>query len=390
MPITNPFDFSEEEIALQKLARDFFAQRVQPLTDEIESDSLRHIRDLFSEMGSLGLLGPFLDEKYGGGGARLRTRAIVSEEAARVNAGLDVSMFADIILFARAIAKHGTAAQKEQFLTPVVTGEKIAGMAITEPSGGSNALSPKSRARRVEGGWILDASKTFITNAPVADFIVLIARTSGEDRQIDGGTWFILDRTMKGFETGQVFLKEGWKSSPTGEVFADNVFVPDAQVLGEPGEGFRYMVESLDTERAFVGASATGIAQGCLDVAAEYSDSREVFGQPITRFQLVQEKIAKIASDIELSRTLLYRLLGDIESGHTVTREAAILKMHSTEMATRAALDMIQLLGGAAYVDNNTAVRFLRDAKLHEIGAGTTEIMKVIIARETLRNYRRK
>lgn len=376
---------NDEEAAFQAVVRRFMQNEVAPLTPEMEAAG-EPPRALFRAMGELGLLGSFFPEAYGGSGASLVTRAIVSEEMARVNAGLDISVFADIVLFARAINKHGTEAQKQQYLVPVLKGEKIASMAITEPKGGSDALSARTFARRDGDDYMLNGTKTFITNAPIADYIVVIARTSGEDRQINGGTWFILERGMSGLETGKPLHKLGMRSSPTGEVFMSDVRVPASHVLGEVDRGFHYLMESLDVERVLEGASTVGIAQACLDAASPYVQEREVFGKKIAQYQLIQEKIAAMGAGIELSRTMLYRLLHAVERGEKVTREAAILKLYSSQMAVQAAADTVQIFGGYGYMEEYPAARLYRDAKHHEIGAGTSEIMKVIIARETLRN----
>lgn len=376
---------TEEEEALRDLAERFFSERVRPMNEQLESDPVAHVPPVFAEMGSLGLIGPWLDERFGGGGGRIHSRAIVSMEAARVNAGLDVSMFAHSMLCSRAIARLGTEEQKARYLPRLLNGRAIGAMAITEPSGGSNALAPRSKGVRGDGGWIVNGDKTFITNAPVADLVVLIGRTSGEDRQIDGGTWFILQRGMEGLTLGEPFEKAGWKSSPTGQVSALDVFVPESHVLGPVGGGFRYLVDSLDAERVLVGASTVGITQGCLDQAATWVTDRHVFGRPIADYQLVQEKIAVTSGRLLLVKSFLFRLLDALERRERVTLEAAALKLQATEMAVQAALDTVQLLGGAAYVDGNPAVRVLCDAKLHEIGAGTSEIMKLIIFRETMR-----
>jgi alkylation response protein AidB-like acyl-CoA dehydrogenase len=259
----------------------------------------------------------------------------------------------------------------------------MAGMGITEPKGGSDALNPATRAVRENGHWVLTGQKTFVTNAPEADFLVIIARTSDEISRIDGGTWFILERGMEGFATGKPFNKMGMRSSPTGEVFLDHVRVPDEQVLGQVGQGFRMLVDSLDTERVLVGASTIGLAQACLDEAAAYANEREVFGKTIRGHQLIQEKIADMATGIEMSRTMLYRLLRALDRGEKVTREAAILKYFSSKMLTQIASETVQIWGGAGQLEENKTARLYRDGKHHEIGAGTNEIMKILIAKET-------
>ncbi len=377
---------TDEELALQESVRRFMKNEVEPQASAMESAG-EPPRDLLLKMGQLGLLGTFFPEEYGGSGASIATRAIISEETARINAGLDIVLFADIILFARAINNYGTHEQKLRYLMPVLRGEKIGAMAITEPEGGSNALGARTTARAQAGRYLLNGAKTFITNAPIADYILVLARTSGSEREADGGTWFIVERGTPGLTTGKPFAKLGMKSSPTGDVFLSDAAVPNDRVLGEVGRGFHYLFGALDVERVLEGASTIGIAQAVLDIAAPYAQERVVFGKRIARYQLIQEKIAAMESGIELSRTMLYRLLRAVDRGEKVTREAAILKLYSSQMAVQAAADGVQILGGHGYMEENKVARLFRDAKHHEIGAGTSEIMKLIIARETLKRY---
>jgi alkylation response protein AidB-like acyl-CoA dehydrogenase len=378
---------TEDELAIQDAVRRFMRAEIEPKTPAMEAAGTIP-RDIFRRFGELGYLGSFLSEEYGGGGASIATRAIVCEETARVNAGLDVSLFADTILFARALDRYGTHEQKVKYLAPVLRGEKVGSMAITEPTGGSNALGARTGARRVGADYVINGTKTFITNAPIADFILVLTRTSGSDREVEGGTWFIVERGTPGFSTGKPFDKLGMRCSPTSEVSLADVRVEAGQVLGEVGKGFHYVLAALDVERVMEGASTVGIAQACLDVAAKYALEREVFGKTISQYQLIQEKLAAMDAGIEMARTMLYRLLRAVDRGETVTREAAILKLYSSEMAARAATDAVQILGGHGYIEDNKVARFYRDAKHHEIGAGTSEIMKVIISREVLKRYR--
>lgn len=375
-----------EEQELQDSVRRFMLKEVEPITPAMETSGTIP-RDLFRKLGDLGFLGTFLPEEYGGAGASIATRAIISEETARVNAGLDISLFADIILFARALNNYGTHEQKLKYLAPVLRGEKVGSMAITETQGGSNALGAKTNARRQGSDFVLNGVKTFITNAPIADFILVLTRTEGHEREVEGGTWFIVERDTPGLSTGKPFDKLGMRSSPTSEVFLSDVRVGPEQILGEPGKGFHYMLGALDVERVLEGASTVGIAQACLDIAAKYALEREVFGKRISQYQLIQEKLAAMESGLELSRTMLYRLLRAVDRGEKVTREAAILKLYSSQMAVQASSDAVQILGGYGYVEENKAARFYRDAKHHEIGAGTSEIMKIIISREALKRY---
>ncbi|RYD59693.1 MAG: acyl-CoA dehydrogenase [Sphingomonadales bacterium] len=373
---------NDDERMLQDSVRRFMVQEVEPLVPQMQADGAPP-RTLMKRLGDLGLLGTCFSEEYGGSGGSYATRAIVSEETARVDAGLDLVLFADIMLFARAIDRHGTEEQKRKYLVPVLAGEKVGGMGITEPTGGSDALNPKTRAVKDGDHWILSGQKAWVTNAPDGDFLVIIARTSDEASRIDGGTWFILERGMEGFETGRPFNKLGMRSSPTGEVFMDNVRVPESQILGRVGNGFRMLMDSLDAERVLVGASTIGLAQACLDQAVAYADERMVFGKAIRQYQLVQEMIAEMAVGIEMSRTMLFRLLRALDRGETVTREAAILKLYSSRMLTKASGDAVQIWGGAGQLEDNKTARLYRDGKHHEIGAGTNEIMKVLIAKET-------
>jgi alkylation response protein AidB-like acyl-CoA dehydrogenase len=382
------YGMSAEHEALRALTRDFMVKEVEPLVVELQQYPGKHFPELFPAMGAIGLLGTFFPTEYGGGGGDLFTRAIVAEETARVDPGLDASMFADIALFARAISRHGTHEQKQRYLAPVLAGNAIGGMGITEPSGGSDALSPKTRAVKSGGGWVINGSKTFITNAPLADFLVILTRTSGQDRQSRGGTWFIVERGMAGLQTGPAFDKMGWRSSPTGEVFLSDVTVDDSQVLGEPECGFQYLFDSLDTERALVGASTLGIATACLEEALRFAQQRVVFRAAISSYQLIQEKLASIATGIEATRAMLYSVIARIEAGQKVTREAAILKLYATEMASRAASDAVQILGGAGIMADSKVSRLYRDAKIHEIGAGSNEIIKQLIARQMLNGAR--
>ncbi|MGE6743558.1 acyl-CoA dehydrogenase family protein [Allorhizobium pseudoryzae] len=382
---------TDDELMLQESVRRFMRAEVEPLVPRMQAEG-EPPRSLLKRMGDLGFLGTCFDEAYGGSGASLATRAIVGEETARVDAGFDLVLFADIMLFARAIARHGTESQKRKYLVPVLTGDRIGAMGITEPGGGSDALGAVTRGRQQSGGWVVKGAKTFVTNAPTADFFLVITRTSDEASRIDGGTWFILDRGMEGLATGKPFSKMGMRSSPTGEIFLDDVRVGEDQVLGQAGRGFHMLMESLDVERVMVGASTIGIAQACLDEAAAYAHERRVFGKAIREYQLIQEKIADMATGIEMSRAMLYRLLRAVERGEKVTREAAILKYFSSRMLTEISAETVQIWGGAGQLEDNKTARLYRDGKHHEIGAGTNEIMKVLIAKETFKEmgYGRK
>lgn len=318
------------------------------------------------------------------------TRAIVAEETARADAGLDATVFVNMSLVARHLISRGTEKHKQQYLVPLIAGTSSASICLTEPHGGSDALSPKTVARKQGDDWVINGSKTFITNAPISDFFLVFARTSGEARRAHGGTCFIVDRETPGLSVGKPFDKMSLRSSPTAEVFFDSVRVSDDQILGEAEQGFYYMLEGLDLERVFEGASNTGIAQACLDLAVEYARDRSVFGKPLSSYQLTQDKIARMATGVEMSRVMFYHLIRALERGEDITRAASILKLYSSESAVEASREVVQILGGYGLMEEYPAARLYRDAKHHEIGAGTSEIQKIIIARETLKSAERR
>ncbi|CAJ58874.1 MULTISPECIES: acyl-CoA dehydrogenase family protein [Frankia] len=373
---------TEEEREFQTVVRRFMDTHVRPIVPDMERAG-RPPAELLKLMGDQGLLGCFAPEEYGGGGGSLMTRAIVAEETARVDAGLDATLFVNMSLIARHLIKRGTEGQKRKYLVPLIAGTSSASICLTEPHGGSDALSPRTTARLDGDEWVIDGSKTFITNAPIADVFLVFARTSGENRRARGGTAFFVEKDTPGLSVGQPFDKLSLRSSPTAEVFLDNVRVSWDQVLGEVDMGFYYMLEGLDLERVFEGASNTGIAQACLELAVEYSGQRTVFGEQLSSYQLTQDKIARIATGVEMSRVMFYHLIRELERGEELTRSSAILKLYSSQVAVEASREVVQILGGYGLMEEYPAARLYRDAKHHEIGAGTSEIMKVIIARET-------
>lgn len=375
-----------DELEFQESVRRFMVKEVVPLVPQMEAEG-QPPAGLLERMGEQGLLGTYFPEEYGGAGATLMTRAIVAEETARVNAGLDASIFVNISLVAKHLLKYGTEEQKKKYLVPLIRGQISASICLTEPKGGSDALSPLTRARQEGREWVINGSKTFITNSPIAEFLLVFTRTSGEDRRARGGTCFIVEKGTPGLSVGKPFDKLCLRSSPTAEVFFDNVRVPESQVLGVVDEGFYIMLDGLDVERVFEGASNVGIAQACLDIAVPYAMQRKVFGRNISEYQMIQDKIATMSMGIEMTRTMFYNLIRACERGEKVTRDAAILKLYSSQIAVEASRDAVQILGGYGLMEEYQVARLYRDAKHHEIGAGTSEIQKLIIAKETLKMF---
>lgn len=361
-------------------------KEVQPLVAQMEAEG-KPPAGLLERMGEEGLLGTYFPEEYGGAGSTLMSRAIVAEETARVNAGLDASIFVNISLVAKHLLKYGTKEQKEKYLVPLISGKISASICLTEPKGGSDALSPRTRAVKDGSHWVINGSKTFITNSPIAEIYLVFTRTSGEDRRAKGGTCFIIERGTPGLSVGKPFDKMCLRSSPTAEVFFQDVRVSESQILGEVDGGFYVMLDGLDVERVFEGASCTGIAQACLDIAVPYAMQRKVFGRSISEYQMMQDKIATMSMGVEVSRTMFYNLIRACERGEVVTRDAAILKLYSSMMAVEVSRDAVQILGGYGLMEEYQVARLYRDAKHHEIGAGTSEIQKLIISKETFKMY---
>ncbi len=295
------FSLSEEQLMLKEQVRKFCESKLIPQAQEID-ETQEFPWDIYKQAGSLGYIGPYLPVEYGGAGGDLFTKAIIYEEFVRACFGFNLSVNAADLLFANNVLKHGTEEQKKKYLPPICKGEVLGSWALTEPESGSDALSIKSTGVKQGDHFILNGQKTFITNAPVAQYFIVIVREPGTKR-MEGGTAFILEQGMKGLSTGTKFDKMGGRCSPTGEIFMEDVRVHKDQVLGEVGRAFHQMFQSLDVERALTPFSSIGIAQAALDVSLKYAIERSQFGKSISEFQLIQEKISRIATGVEIART---------------------------------------------------------------------------------------
>ena len=375
------FNFTEEQLMIRDAVRKFCEKELAPRAEEIDRTG-EFPMEAFRKAGELGFVGSVFPAKYGGSETDLISRALGSEEMAKVCAGFCMSLGTSSMLFGNNIYKLGTEEQREKYLPPIIRGEKIGCWALTEPNAGSDALGISTRAVKEGDDYIINGSKTFITNAPIGDYFIVITRTGGEHGDIQGGTAFILERGMKGLSTGPKFEKMGMRCSPTGEIFLDNVRVGKEQILGAEGMGFLGMMASLDVERAVAAFLSIGIAEACLERSIQYAKERKQFKREICKFQLIQDKIARMTLEVELARTYAFRVLSMIQEGKRCTKEVALSKWYASEMATRVALDAIQIHGGYGYMKEYPVERYMRDAKLLEIGAGTTEIQKMIVARE--------
>lgn len=378
------FGLTEEHRMIQESIRKFMLAELEPVVDEMEKNETFPI-DIFRKAGQLGFLGPFFPSEYGGGDADLLTNAIIVEEMARVNVGFALSVDVSLVYFGYNLLKLGTDEQKQKYLPDIVAGKKIGCFCLTEPNAGSDALAVRTTAKAEGDEYVINGSKIFITNAPIADYFMVVART-GERDGIKGGTTFLVEKGAPGMDVVTMHGKMGCKTSPTGEIYFDNVRVHKSQILGGvEGRGFHGMMNSLDMERAMAPALIIGMAQDCLDRSVKYAREREQFGKPIADYQLIQAKLAKMAIGIEMSRTFLHRVIRKVQQGMDVTKDAAILKYYSTDVTTQIALEAIQLHGGYGYMGEYRVERALRDAKLMEIGGGTNEIQLLIIARELLK-----
>lgn len=373
---------------LKKQVARFLDEKLSPLVEECDEKGIfpeKTFRDYFSQ----GFGTSFFPEEFGGNGD-LREFLNLAEEMGRVDMGFALSALASSILFGNNVLKHGTPEQKKKYLIPLSQGLHIGCWALTEPAGGSDAVGIKSTAEKSGENYILNGSKTFITNAPVADTFIVLTRLRGTESQgIKGGCAFILEKGMKGLSTGRAMKKMGHRSSPTGEVFLENCIVPKSQLLGAEGLAFIDMKKSLDIERASFSAIGIGLIDEVLSIIIKYASTRTQFGQSLLEFQLIQEKIAGIVSQFELLKSFAKDLVEKIINEKNVTKDAAILKLELSRLAVRATDEAIQILGGYGYMTEYQVERFYRDAKLYEIGGGTSEIQKLIIAKETIKEYLR-
>ena len=340
--------------------------------------------DLWEKFGALGILGMTVAEEYGGSNMGYLGHAIVMEEISRVSASVGLSYGAHSNLCLNQIQKNGTPAQREQYLPKLCTGEHIGALAMSEPGAGSDVVSMRLRAERQGDSFVLNGNKFWITNGPDANVYVIYAKTE-PDAGSRGITAFIVERDFPGFSRAQKLDKLGMRGSNTCELVFEDCVVPAANILGEENKGVAVLMSGLDYERAVLSGGPVGIMQACLDVTVPYVHERKQFDQPIGEFQLVQGKLADMYSLTAASRSFLYAVCRALDRGEDSRKDAAAVILYTAEMATKCALDAIQLLGGNGYINDYPTGRLLRDAKLYEIGAGTSEIRRMLIGRELFR-----
>lgn len=374
------FDLSSEQAMIRNLAREFADEKVAPGASERDKTGEFPLH-LVKEMGKLGLFGIPFSEEYGGMGGDTVSYALAVEEISRADASLGITLAAHCSIGMGPVYYFGTPAQKERWLPGAARGEYLASFGLTEPNAGSDSAGTQTRAVLQGEEWVINGAKIYITNAAYCGYIVCTAVTDPQAGH-KGISAFIVPQGTPGFTVGPTYEKMGLHSSDTRPLFFDDVHIPAENLLGRTGEGFRQFMITLDGGRISIGAMAVGIAQASLDAALSYAKGRSQFGQPISKFQAIQFKLADMAMEIEMARMMVLKAAWLKDQGRPFSKEAAMAKLFASEVATRAANQAIQIHGGAGYMEEYPVSRFWRDAKLTEIGEGTSEIQRIVIAKQ--------
>ena len=380
------FGLGSDVEMLRETVRDFTADKIAPIADEIDRSN-KFPRELWPQLGALGLLGITVEEEYGGAGMGYLAHCVAMEEISRGSAAIGLSYGAHSNLCVNQIRRNGNEEQKRRYLPKLISGDHVGALAMSEPGAGSDVVSMRTRADKKGDRYVLNGSKMWITNGPIADTLVLYAKT---DRTAGarGITAFIVEKDFKGFSTGKKLDKLGMRGSDTSEVVLQDCEVPAENVLGVVGNGVNVLMSGLDYERTVLAAGPLGVMQACLDIVIPYLHQRTQFGQPIGRFQLMQAKLADMYVTLNASKSYVYAVAKACDRGETTREDAAGAILYAAERATWMALEAIQCFGGNGYINDYPAGRLLRDAKLYEIGAGTSEIRRMLIGREIFEKTR--
>ena len=377
------FDLTEEQQAFRRAVREFAEDVIAPRAEEMDRREELPL-DIVKQMGEMGLFGLPFPEEYGGQGADFLTFCLAVEELARVDSSMAITLEAAVGLGANPIHAFGTEEQKQRWLVPMCRGEILGAFGLTEPGGGSDAGSTKTTARLDNGQWVINGSKAFITNSgtPISKVCTITAVTGQTADGRKDISAIIVPSDTPGFEVGRSYRKIGWHASDTHELSFTDCRVPEENLLGDQGKGYAQFLQTLDDGRIAVAALGTGLAQGCLDECLKYSKERHAFGRPIGSFQALQFKIADMKVAAETARLATYRAAWLRDRGRTYKAEAALAKLYASEAAVTAAREAVQVHGGYGYMEELPVARFYRDSKVLEIGEGTSEIMRWIIARD--------
>jgi isovaleryl-CoA dehydrogenase len=374
------FDLGETADQLRASVRGFTADKVAPLAAEIDRSN-EFPRQLWPKLGEMGLLGITVEEEYGGSGLGYLEHCIAMEEISRGSASVGLSYGAHSNLCVNQLRRNGHPDQKRRYLPKLVSGEHVGALAMSEPGAGSDVVSMKLKAEKKGDRYVLNGNKFWITNGPCADILVVYAKTD-PNAGPRGITAFLIEKDFKGFSTAQKLDKLGMRGSDTGELVFEDCEVPAENVLGEVGRGVNVLMSGLDYERAVLAAGPLGIMQAAMDVVIPYVHQRKQFGEPIGTFQLVQGKLADMYTTMNACKAYVYAVARACDRGETARKDAAGAILYASEKATQITLDAVQLLGGNGYINDYPTGRLLRDAKLYEIGAGTSEIRRWLIGRE--------
>jgi isovaleryl-CoA dehydrogenase len=370
--------------ALVSTVRAFAQKELAPIAASIDASNTAP-KEIWTKLGALGLLGITAAEEFGGAGLGYLEHALVVEELSRASAAVALSYAAHSNLCVNQLVLNATQAQKLRYLPDLISGQKIGALAMSEAESGSDVVSMRLQAKEQGDHFVLNGSKMWITNGPDADVLIVYAKTNSA-AAAHGITAFIVERKFPGFSNGPKLDKLGMRGSNTSELIFDNCRVPKENILGAVNQGVKVLMSGLDYERVVLAAGPVGIMQACLDLALEYSCQRQQFGSRIADFELIQAKIADIYTNLAAARSMLYSTATNCDLGTVTRQDAAAVILFTAEHATKAALETIQILGGNGYINDYPAGRLLRDAKLYEIGAGTSEIRRILISRELTKN----
>ncbi|MDP7320264.1 MAG: acyl-CoA dehydrogenase family protein [Bacteriovoracaceae bacterium] len=378
--------FSEEEKALQEMCRDFANKELAPFAEKHDHEETFNL-DAFKKMGEIGLLGITADPKFGGSGLGATAATIVMEEFGKACAGSTLSYLAHAMLCVNNINSNASEEQKEKYLPKLISGEHIGCMGMSEPAYGSDAVGMQCKATKQGEEYIINGNKMWITNAQYADIVYLYTRTGSDKKDL---TTFIVEKGTPGFSVSKEIHKMGMRSSPTGELSFENAKVSLKNRVGEEGQSVEHMMKNLEIERLTISGISLGIAQACVDQCFKYSLEREQFGKPLGNFQMIQKMLAEMAAETQMMRHFLYNICYQWDKGQVSNTAASMVKLQLPKMATKIALDAIQIHGGYGYSREFPLERMMRDNKLNEIGAGTNEVMIMIIAKNMLKEAAKK